>query len=433
MSRPEVVSQSSLEQKNIPGFHGFELMKAKVDVLKEGAFAQFMQKVIEYRSDPLKIEQLRKEFSSYGKKRDIVALRAGGLSNDSVIDGPARLFAFFGEKVDFERDGMRVKFDFHGMNFAKNYIGAGHLLPGTVARIENKNGDTSERRPGIRGAEYRLAKNHRYQPIYNNTEIFIRYQDIFPDSVDVLRERVKIEASFMKQHVQLRSETQKRLVEAVPIPPPPLVSPLESRPEPTSQKVQSRLESRVESREVYHPSDVLVFGDSQIGGVRGYLKKGVRSYCRDGATISQIFDIVRDHPEQIQHAKLIYVQGGGNDVWATKTEKMKKNIQALVDYIRAVNPAVRLVIGTIPPREEVIVQKNSVRAEKIRQCLNGYNDWVRNRYEVFDVNRIMAAGPKSSSQNPEYRRNGAPNVHFNGKGYKAYAQAFESQFGIGVG
>lgn len=190
-----------------------------------------------------------------------------------------------------------------------------------------------------------------------------------------------------------------------------------------------------QAKEAYKAEEVVVFGDSQIGGAKTNFEKGGQYFSQGGAKIEEVYNLLIANLDKVKNAKLIYIQAGGNDVWDSKTEKMIADIKKLTDKIKETNPGIKIVVGTIPPREETIATRYKGKSEKaaeVRQRLKDFNAYVRTNYTVFDVNKVMAAKENPDLQNPEYKRPGAPDVHFNKEGYIAYATAFKQQFGINM-
>lgn len=190
-----------------------------------------------------------------------------------------------------------------------------------------------------------------------------------------------------------------------------------------------------QAKEAYKAEEIVVFGDSQIGGAKTNFEKGGQYFSQGGAKIEEVYNLLIANLDKVKNAKLIYIQAGGNDVWDSKTEKMIADIKKLTDKIKEANPGIKIVVGTIPPREETIATRYKDKSEKaaeVRQRLKDFNAYVRTNYTVFDVNKVMAAKENPDLQNPEYKRPGAPDVHFNKEGYIAYAAAFKQQFGINM-
>ncbi len=425
MAGLENQSSESEKQKTIPGFRGLECLD-KIENLKKGAFREFLNKVTAIRGNP---EELKKVTEKLEK-----------LDNDSNLSPDQKkeqlrslpkeeLFAVIGKDIELGEKGMQVTLDFGKLQFAEQAaIGAGHLLPANVSKVQFGEGSSTrvaKRLPGTRGAEYRTEKD-RYMSSYTNTKLFIKYEDILPCDEKQLARAEEVEKKYDKQREDAIGKTheQQGALRA------------EQPAAPTS--------APQESRDTLPSHTPIFIGDSQVEGLRGALsKKGILAVDFRGLRIEAIAACLKDPSKidqyytrgsqqtykegvkgrvaqfqsQIRNTDTIIFQCGGNNIVAGDSlEKMQRKIKNLIATVRELNPSAKIFIGLlIPPTE------SSKNVATRLTC----NEWLKEEAKKGTFRIIDSFGAIEDPDHPGLRDtslSAADGAHLNRKGYQKLAQ-----------
>ncbi len=413
------------QPKEIPGFKGLENLD-KVEALKKGAFREFLNKVTALRANPVEFkktaEKLEKIDSDTALSPEQKKEQLRNLSKEE-------LFAVIGKNIELGEKGMDVTLDFGKLVFAEQTaIGAGHILPATVSKVqfgEGVSATTAKRLPGTRGGEYR-TENNRYMSSYTNTKIFIKYEDILSLDSAKIAEAETTEKSYNQQREVATVHThdqQAALRTDMPVAQPAAATaPAESGDTP--------------------PSRTPIFiGDSQVEGLRGALSKsGILAVDFRGRRMEDIAAALKDPSlvnnwfgknkkyrngvkarlqkfhEQIKNSDSIIFQCGGNNVVQGQSlEKLQENFKKLVGTVRYFNRSARIFVGLlIPPTE------SSVHVE----TRMAYNAWlkeeaVKGSWKIVDSFGALQ-DPTTGLRDPKL--SAADGLHLNSGGYAKMAK-----------
>ncbi|MBI4232201.1 SGNH/GDSL hydrolase family protein [Candidatus Peregrinibacteria bacterium] len=199
-------------------------------------------------------------------------------------------------------------------------------------------------------------------------------------------------------------------------------------------------ESIDEGEKGYVSDRVKVIGDSQVEGMKYMGGLGETLGCSDhrGMGISFILKTLASklhkNPHYLDNTDLLYVHAGGNSLWTLPLEEMKAQTQALSLLLHEKAAHVRVVFGTITPRQETIDKKPN--KEKLTGKLLAFNDWLRSTFgsNCFDAFKVVEDPNRPNYQNPQFRTSkNKSNVHFNSQGYRTLAGAFLKRFKIAKG
>lgn len=426
MAGPENQSSQIEQPKNIPGFRGLERLD-KIENLKKGAFREFLNKVTTIRGNP---EELKKTTSKIEKIDSDTTLSPEQKKEQLRTLPKEELFAVIGKDIELGEKGMHVALDFGKLQFAEQTaIGAGHLLPANVSKVQFGEGSlakTTKRLPGTRGAEYRTEKD-RYMSSYTNTKLFIKYEDILPCDEKQLARAEEVEKKYDQQREDTIGKTHKQqgVLRA-------------------EQPAVASASAPQESRDTLVSRAPIFIGDSQVEGLRGALsKKGILAVDFRGLRIEAIAACLKDPSKidqyykresqqaykegvkarvaqlqnQIRNTDTIVFQCGGNNIVAGDSlEKMQRKIKNLIATVREFNPSAKIFMGLlIPPTE------SSKNVATRLAC----NEWLKEEAKKGTFGIVDSFGAIEDPNHPGLRNtslSAADGAHLNGKGYRKLAQ-----------
>lgn len=186
-------------------------------------------------------------------------------------------------------------------------------------------------------------------------------------------------------------------------------------------------------------SDLMILGDSQAGGIGAALSRSKPLLVyQNGASIKTVeklfLNYIANNRDNFDNIKTIFIQAGGNDIWSLSLEQMKAAMLSLINSILSANQSVKIIVGTITPRESVILQKHKSVQESYRQKLINFNLWLTttlpstsNNVSIFNSNSLMSDPKNPLMQHSQYASEDG--VHFNARGYKYLASNIMEQIG----
>lgn len=422
MAGPENQSSQPEQPKTIPGFKGLEHLD-KVDALKKGAFREFLNKVTAIRGNP---EELRKVTEKLEKLDNDSSLSLDQKKEQLRSLPKEELFAVIGKNIELGEQGMHVALDFGKLGFAEQTaIGAGHLLPANVSKVqfgEGSSATAAKRLPGTRGGEYR-TENDRYMASYTNTNIFIKYEDILPYDEKQMADAEEAEKKYNQQREDTVQQTHEQHMA--------LRAEQPAAPASAPQESNDTL-----------PSHAPIFiGDSQVEGLRGALsRKGILAVDFRGRRMESIADALKNPSlvdkwfgenekyregvkarllkfhEQIKSTDSVVFQCGGNNITSGQSlSQMQENFRKLVATVRGFNPSAKIFVGLlIPPTE----------TSKNVETRIAYNAWLKKEAEKDSWKIVDSYGavqdPTTGLRDP--RLSAKDGHHLNGQGYAHLAK-----------
>lgn len=178
----------------------------------------------------------------------------------------------------------------------------------------------------------------------------------------------------------------------------------------------------------------VVIGDSQASGLKhaGVLTSlGVEFHAFSGKSSEFFVNWLERNPRVVVDKSLVFFQLGGNDVTSGESlETIKLNVLLLVAMVRQHSPDAKIVFGAVPVRGQWFDaqrKKNPEEAARKEQTFNALNTWLaagtHPDFTVFATSNVLSDPAVPRFMRDEYRRKGAPDVHFNRKGYVALSTA----------
>lgn len=182
---------------------------------------------------------------------------------------------------------------------------------------------------------------------------------------------------------------------------------------------------------------VVLIGDSQAAGLRsvGVLSSlGVEIHAFSGMTSQFFVQWLQRNPRAVENKSVVYFQLGGNDVTSGETlETIKLNVLLLVAITKQLSPDARVVFGAVPVRGQwfdALRKKDPADAARKERVFEALNAWLQNGphqdFTAFSTAPVLSDPEVPRYMREEYRRRGAPDVHFNKRGYVALSTAVAS-------
>lgn len=178
----------------------------------------------------------------------------------------------------------------------------------------------------------------------------------------------------------------------------------------------------------------VVIGDSQATGLKnaGVLTSlGVEFHAFSGKSSEFFVQWLQRNPRAVADKTLVFFQLGGNDVSSGESlETIKLNVLLLVAMVRQQSPEARIVFGAVPVRGQWFDaqrKKNPEETASKERVFEALNTWLaagtHPDFTMFATNPVLSDPSVPRFMRDEYRRKGAPDVHFNRRGYVALSTA----------
>lgn len=401
-----IEARQAQQPQEIAGIKGLEQLES-IPVLKDGAFREFLDKVMEIRRDPTKEKQVHDEIKKIDE--DTVLSDEEKKSQLRGIDR-IKLFATIAKSIEFDDKGLTITLDFGDLNFAESRaIGAGDILPPIIRNVAFSGADheteptTGTRSIGPNGREYR-SQNQNYMASYTGTKLRIAYEDI-----------VNTDNQKADQLERTEQESGKKVAEVV------------QASQVDKQNLKKDVAERLETGVSRQP---LFIGDSQMEGMGNYYLKGegidfidlrsmkmetIAQTLEDPSKIDQYYK--QKNPEFAQHRKTrvlnglekiktsdaIILQCGGNNIAQHHSlKKMQSSLEKLIGTIRRFNKTAPIYVGMLMINDETPADSVS------RQ----YNTWLISEAQKGSI-RIIDSGNIVKTAGMEKKKDG----HLSRSGY----------------